>query len=486
MLHRYCTVIKHFWRVFFPLAFLFVSIACTRSPQTIPSPVAPVVTPAALSLPSLPPLPQVVRPELPLTGVETYAITSQAGLEQVSRLGAYWVRRNLVTWAEVEPQEGDRRWEKLAGLEAELISAAEKHLQVILIVRGAPAWAQSVPGSQCGPVLPAKLPAFASFLHDLAARYSQPPYHVRYWELGNEPDVDPTLIAGDSNFGCWGQAGDPYYGGQFYASMLKLAYPQIKSADAGAQVLIGGLLLDCDPRDPPAERSCDPSNYLEGVLKNGGGDYFDGVSFHAYDYYRGVNQFGNPNWKNSQAAGGPSLVVKARFLRSVLEVYGFPEKYLLNTEAGLLCGRTGEEAQCQEQDFQLSKANYVAIANAAAAAEGLRANLWYSLLGWRGSGLVTADFQPLPAFEAFRFSSRMLNGAAYVRSIDQLPELRGYEFIREGRRFWLLWSADGADHTIQLPATPLEIYAVSGAALDALSSLVVTPAPLYIIFPPGL
>ena len=38
---------------------------------------------------------------------------------------------------------------------------------------------------------------------------------------------------------------DPYYGGGYYAEMLKIVYPQIKAADPEAQILIGGLLLFC-------------------------------------------------------------------------------------------------------------------------------------------------------------------------------------------------------------------------------------------------
>jgi hypothetical protein len=37
------------------------------------------------------------------------------------------------------------------------------------------------------------------------------------------------------------------FGGEYYGNMLKIVYPAIKSADPQAQVLVGGLLLDCDP-----------------------------------------------------------------------------------------------------------------------------------------------------------------------------------------------------------------------------------------------
>lgn len=73
---------------------------------------------------------------------------------------------------------------------------------------------------------------------------------------------------------------DEYYGGVDYAEMLKVAYPSIKQADPNAQVMVGGLLLDCNPNTGcPNERS---TNFLAGVLQN------DGGSYHASDYYFGA------------------------------------------------------------------------------------------------------------------------------------------------------------------------------------------------------
>ena len=34
-------------------------------------------------------------------------------------------------------------------------------------------------------------------------------FDVHYWELGNEPDVDPILVNSSSGFGCWGDIDDP-------------------------------------------------------------------------------------------------------------------------------------------------------------------------------------------------------------------------------------------------------------------------------------
>jgi hypothetical protein len=235
-------------------------------------------------------LPIVYRPaSLSVFGVEMEDISIAGGLELIDKAGTYWVRHNSLYWPDAEPVEGERHWDDLKDLEEQLIAANERNLQVILVVRGTPSWAQMVEGSICGPIKEEKLQAFASFLHDAVERYSQSPYFVKYWEIGNEPDAPVSFQA--EPFGCWGDQGDSYFGGGYYAEMLKLAYPAIKSAAPQAVVLLGGLLLDCDPVNPPEDppgsgelKDCTSSQFLEGIPE-WWGDYFDMVSFHAYDYY---------------------------------------------------------------------------------------------------------------------------------------------------------------------------------------------------------
>jgi hypothetical protein len=156
--------------------------------------------------------------------------------------GAFWLRYNGLLWSEVEPQEGTWKWSGLSELEGNLVQAAQLNQKVIMVVRSTPDWAQAIPGHFCGPIESTKLAAFGDFMHELVKRYSQPPYSVKFWEIGNEPDIDPELVAGNSPYGCWGDADDEFYGGGRYADMLATIYPRIKSADPEAQVLVGGLL----------------------------------------------------------------------------------------------------------------------------------------------------------------------------------------------------------------------------------------------------
>jgi hypothetical protein len=461
-------------------------------------------------------------------GVEMDHITTSGGLDQVAAANTTWVRRNGVLWADVEPDEGTRDWNVLAGLEQELRDASANNLQVILIVRKTPGWAQKVPGYSCGPISGEELVAFGNFMYDLVSRYSPPPYNVKYWEMWNEPDVDPALasyIGGDSiPFGCWGNSDptDLYYGGGYYAEMLKAAYPRIKAADPQAQVLVGGLLLDCDPRGSPS--ICDttghdnrPPKFLEGILLKNGGPYFDGVGFHAYENFdNALGHYSLWTWNSAWNTTGSATIAKARFIEEVLDTYNISGKFIMNTETAIVCGGFDDppgQPPCDSEPtsaFEQTKAYYVTQVYAAAIAESLRANIWYSVLGWRNSGLLRSDLTwlqkafasefrptaqnsglltssgtPRPAYFAYQFARSELIDASFVGDIGSadiggVTGVKGYKFNRGDRTIWLLWSLDGAEHSISFSVLPHAIFDTFGNSLPSSSPLTVTLMPLYI------
>jgi hypothetical protein len=400
-------------------------------------------------------------------------------LDDISQAEVDWMRPEPILWSSIEPRRGERNWGVLAGLEGNLKLAAQTGAEVVAIVTGTPGWAGVVPGSKCGPIKQNELASFARFISDLVSRYSAPPYSVRYWELWNEPDVDPSN-SGLSTYGCWGDQDDPYYGGGYYAEMLKAVYPALKAANPQAQVLVGGLLLGCDPRNPDQCAGRDPASgkFLEGILRAGGAAYFDGVSFHAFDGYAGTRGlYGNANWGAAWDTTGPSVLVKARFLREVLAAYSAGDKYLIATEAALTYSRDVCDPDCQ-----LSKAYYMQQIYAGALAEGLNSTLWYCLrCGWRQVDLFDSRGQPLPAYYAYLAAWQALQGARFLREVNLDGKVRIYEFQRGDRTVWAVWALDQGEHHIQLPSRPVEAFNVLGAAIPvAESSLTVTLEPVYL------
>jgi hypothetical protein len=423
-------------------------------------------------------------------GIELHSISESGGLDLLTESGARWVRRNALLWSDVEYLPGERNWQNVARLEAELLSAAESHLNTILIVRGTPHFACQVPGSACSAVAAQSFDEFADFVTAAVSRYSYPPYNVLFWEIGNEPDVDPSLVRSDSVYGCWGDQADPFYGGGHYAEMLKVVYPRVKAANPQAQVLIGGLLLDCNPANPPETspasgklKDCSPGRFLEGILEAGGGSYFDAVSFHAYDYYgEGLGRYGNLNWFSLWNTTGPALQAKANYLEELLARYGWGGKPLLNTEVALICA--SNPAVCASEAFTLTKAYYAAQVNAGALAAGLKANLWYSLQGWRDSGLVGAGNTPNLAYAAYAASVARLEGATSVAPLQLEAGLMGVAYTRRETTGWIVWAVDETIHTLALPQAPSQVFDVFGDALAPVHPVEVGVAPVYIEWGP--
>lgn len=387
-------------------------------------------------------------------GIEMSTITREAGLNEVYAANTSWIRRNGLLWSTVEPQPGERRWSDVALLEGELQNAYSRGMKVILTVRSTPAWAQKLPGYTCGPMKPEAIAAFAAFMRDVVARYSVPPYNVHYYEIWNEPDADPLQygMAQESPFGCWGNVNDPDYGGGYYGEVLKAVYPQMKAANPKAQLVAGALLMDCNPTAKPGCSGEPASRFLEGFLKTSEGA-FDGISFHAYDYYAGeLGKYYNPNWGNSQSTMGPVVIAKTQFVLQKLAKYNLTGKFLMNTESAILQSAACD-ATCQE-----TKAHYATQVYAAAAVLNLRANIWYSLLGWRNSELLRPDLTPQPAYRAFAFARTQMGNALSAQDITSYTGARVVQIERRDATVWVLWSVNGNSVPVNLPKMPTAVW----------------------------
>lgn len=438
-------------------------------------------------------LPLVLR-DFPRTEVYGAEISnSNISDETISKLaddgGIYWLRYTAFRWDLIEPVKTTPRTYNLAGIdESGLKLAADEGLNIIASIRFSPSWARSAP-SLCSQINESNLNDFAEFLGYVVKTYSAPPYNIHYWELGNEPDVDPSEVPTDSIFGCWGDKDDPYYGGSYYAKMLKAAYPAIKAADPQAKVLIGGLLLDCDPTAPA---NCTTNNrakagkFFEGILMGGGGPYFDIVSFHGYTYYNTQNK-GNPVALEAQfpswAARGGGVMGKVNFLREVMAKYGITRPIFL-TEGALLC--SNNDASCANSDYLQAQADYLVWLYVRNWAEGLSGTIWYTFdaPGWRYSSLLDGNQMPKPAYNALKALTQELKGAKYQKKITQYSGLQGFEFALSDKRVWMLASVDNNAHTISLPAGYVSAHDKYGALITPSNNQLSVLSPIYVELTP--
>jgi hypothetical protein len=418
-------------------------------------------------------------PTPPVFGLEINRRRVATTIDKATESNAWWVRYNGIVWHEVESIQGDRNWSALDEESNEIQTLSEAGLTPMVIIRGTPRWAQVVDGVYCGPIEQENLSDFASFVQEVVEKYSQPPYNVKYWELGNEPDAH-TGVGPYSPYGCWAVGGDTtadyYQGGRDYAEMLSYVYPAIKEADPEAEVVLGGLLMWCDGDDPNPQAevgSCPSSDFLDGILDwfkdNNEPFAFDVMAYHAYPFWYGGDDqdwdLTQPHWDHRNG----TIMGKIDFIEERFDRYHINKPIVMN-EGGLMCGfdpqtNPDQYDQCLQDDFFDYQANYVVRMYTRSWAEGLLGSTWYTLNGggWREGGLLNDNQEPRPAYTTFKFMANLLADAEYVGKLypdlypaedDDSKFLAGYAFRADttGYDYRIYWSNDRAvTQSLSLP-----------------------------------
>lgn len=418
----------------------------------------------------LPSLAKEARPSV--FGLEMFRVEEARGLDLVVATNTQWTRRNGLPWRLVEPEEGKGyRWDApfVVALERELLNASRHNLNLILTIRSSPRWATAPYTADCAPINPAKVEAYTRFLAAAVARYSKPPFNVRYWEIGNEPDY---VSAQDSPFGCWGIPGDAYYGGEAYGRVLRAAAAAIKRANPEVKVLNGGLML-VRPYDP-ARPDDTVGRFFEGMLRAGAGDAIDIVSFHAYIYY-------DPR----QPGLSPRSDWRVDYLRGLMRQYGVPEKPLIRTESAMLCPVITAACRWAQADF-------MARLYARSMRDGLLGNLWfiYDSDGFHSAALVDPGdgFLPRPAYFAYRQTATVLGGSGYIGPIVGLPPAaEGYRFAKDEATIYVFWADEPAEVALPVSAAQrAECYDRDGgrfacARRDGRLTLPASSSPTFVV-----
>lgn len=387
-------------------------------------------------------------------------------VERGQNLGTRWVRFHRLSWREVQPDEGGPYdWSGLSTFEDELRSTRQAGMIPVVLIHHSPLWATiNEPGpTDCGAIRVDKLPAFATFMRAAVNRYKQTEFGVHYWELFNEPDVDPGLVPADQSFGCWGDIDDPYYGGRHYGEMLKVVTPAIRAADPSAKVITGGLLL---ARPVPNPGEGHPERFLEGILAAGAAPHFDMVAYHAYPSYVGINfdydQMPSP-W---QSLGGWTLG-KARFLRQTMANFGVSKPLFLN-ETALNCNPNYYGCDPAPPQFFEAQANFLVRTFTRGRSEDIQGFIWYTLdgPGWRDVGLLDADYNLRPAYTAYQQLVNHTNRSRFEAPVDYGSDVEAYSFIRQSDRVHVAWSTDTISDTIYVPQSEfLAAYDREGSPL---------------------
>ena len=257
--------------------------------------------------------------------------------------------RSFVRWDQIE-SAGPGRWDaaQIGALDELTDSARARNIKVLVVVLGAPSWAN---GSTDALVPPRDPADYARFVGTMSARYKG---RIAAWEIWNEPD--------DAQF--WHGHVSP----AAYAPLLRGAYRAIKDADPAALVLAGASTGNDYP-------------FLEGLYAAGAGDAFDGVASHTDtacalaspdQYYREKGRVGRFSF------------LGFRETHAVLEANGHGDKPIFLSEIGWSATRT----QCARGASSGQKAGGVTEAQQAAYLKlayrclsfhpYVRAALWFS------------------------------------------------------------------------------------------------------------
>ena len=417
-------------------------------------------------------LPWVVRSQWQapdsLLGVQHYHSFRTEEAVKTAQMGARWVRLPL-KWASIEPVNlTPENYTWRGNFEDWLAELSTRGIQVILTLIKNPEWAATYRG---GPIDLAGNGELVEFMTAAVARYSAPPYNVKHWEFYNEPDNGIEFYA-QYGWGYWGH--DP----EAYAQLLAAVYQPIKEVDPEAQIVFGGLAYDhwTSQGGPFVEE------FLDGVLQNNGGDYFDVMNFHYYPAFRA-------KWEPY----GRGIIGKASYLRDKLRSYDVDKPFIC-TEASMW----SDEAHGGSHELQ---SRYVPQLFSRSMAADLEATMWYWLFddedpdSWK-YGLLNADLSPKPSFFAYQTLAQQLALADYVRTLSvqdtDSEQIEAYEFVTEDGSTVIIvaWTEDGQEHLMTLTAEEVVVVdkfgnevTVDGETAGGLGSqvqVIIGPDPVYL------
>ena len=251
----------------------------------------------------------------------------------------------------------------------------------------------------------------------------------------------------------------------------------MKAADPQAQILMGGLAYDNWVEDGgPFVQS-----FLDGVLQNGGGAYFDAMNFHYYLPFRA-------RWDPY----GRGLIGKATFLRQKLASYGLDKP--------LLCTESSQVSDALHGGSDELQSRYVVQLFTWAMAADVNPTIWFMLTDESGPdgygyGLFDSGLNPKSSYYAFRTLTQQLSPARYVRTLGSgetgSEQIAAYEFLtlNHSTKIIVAWTIDESDHPMVLQTSRVVVVDKFGGMTtindsddgksDGRVRVVIGPSPVY-------
>ncbi len=163
-----------------------------------------------------------------------------------------------IPWSTVEPIQGQQNW---SSIDAIVNAAVGRSMSILGVVAFTPRWAQA-PGGNGISGQPAQPAQFGNYAKSVAQRYNG---KISAYEIWNEPNSSLFF--------------SPSPNPSAYTSLLKAAYPQIKSVSSSITVIGGvvGSVVD-------SGSTMNPVTFVTQMYSADAKNFFDALSFHAYQY----------------------------------------------------------------------------------------------------------------------------------------------------------------------------------------------------------
>ena len=351
-----------------------------------------------------------------------------------------------VEWLQLAPTDIDPTDYNWAIYDPSFDLASTLGFEVMVTLGHNPMWAASF---RRGPIDCVPMERFTDYVTTVVTRYSAPPYNVKFWALYNEPDVVSFTRSEGSPLDCSGDLEAPAFGDHpaEYVATLAAAYNAIKAVDQDAVVLVGGIAHD----NFDYEGGFFNEDFLDQILAEGAGDYFDAMNFHYYPKY---------DWRWEERTGLPGLIGKTKMIGELMAAYGI-DKPIVVSELG---DSSGHPHDPSNRTLDTQAIAVIQLFTRAIAA-GNKFAIWYNMNDYANDpnfgehGLLDyPDFNSKPSLDAFKTLATYLPGHVFKRPLSRTEmgaaNLEGYLFleISNHKHLYILWSRDSTVQTITLPS----------------------------------
>jgi hypothetical protein len=369
---------------------------------------------------------------------------SQAYFDIARRVGVRRTRLHDVSmaskWSMVEPEKGKFRF-----FDEGIDMANKSGIEVLGMLDGAPAWTSTRPregywGVWNIPNKPGAADAWENYVRTMVGHYKG---RIDRWEIWNEPWGN-----------WWAASGDPAATPELFGELTRRAYRVAKEVNPQAYI-IG---IDTYPG----------KEWTDQVLPFAPPEFYDGFSYHEY---------------NDAIFGGPQAVpfLRRTEFMEAQKKHGTP-KPLWNTEGGLggvgsfLTPQTGGMLAAMQPTFQVRF-------DVTQMAAGVQAFYAYAMhtdptLGTIDHTYTEYDRSVKVVVAARAVLASLVDGMGTPQRTEPIKGVDYFSFPQN--KVHVLWSYDGQEHTVPVPAG-MKVLDVWSNPIKAGATVSVGNEPIYFV-----